>query len=105
MSEVPPEQPASEEITSLGPPVDRVDRISSLRVPARLINLEDWARTWIALLLIGSFVAVIFVFVVFWMSNLADTDDVIRMFTTVLAVMAGLVGAVTGYYFRSREER
>lgn len=102
---MPPEQPAREEIASLGLPVDRVERISSLLGPAPLAKLEDWARTLIALVLIGFFVGVIFVFVVFWMSNLDDTDDVIRMFTTVLAVMAGLVGAVTGYYFRSREEK
>lgn len=65
----------------------------------------------IALVLVVAFVAVIASIIVVWAISKAvnsipaiSADDVVKLLTTVSGIMAGLVGAVAGYYFRGREE-
>ena len=65
----------------------------------------------IALIFVCAYVVIIAGIVLAWaISKVADSipdisaDDVVKMLTTVSGILAGLVGAVAGYYFRGREE-
>ena len=69
--------------------------------------VREWFTFVIALTLVLAFVLIIATIVLTWtFSNIAhvSVDDVVKLLATVSGVMAGLVGAVAGYYFRGREE-
>jgi membrane associated rhomboid family serine protease len=58
----------------------------------------------IALTLVLAFVLIVGIIVLAWVFGATSADDAIKLLTTVSGIMAGLVGAVAGYYFRGREE-
>lgn len=58
----------------------------------------------IALTLVLAFVLIVGTIVLAWVFGATSADDAIKLLTTVSGIMAGLVGAVAGYYFRGREE-
>lgn len=61
----------------------------------------------IALSLVLAFVLIVGVPALVWtIWNVpgASVDEIVKLVTTVSSIMAGLVGAVAGYYFRVREE-
>jgi len=68
---------------------------------------REWFTFGIALTLTGGFVLIIIIPTLVWtIWNVpgASVDDIVKLLTTVSGIMAGLVGAVAGYYFRGREE-
>lgn len=67
--------------------------------------IREWFTFVIALALVGAFVVIIGAIVLAWIFKAGvSADDIVKVLTTVSGIMAGLVGAVTGYYFRGRVE-
>lgn len=97
----PPESAPSREVASLAD----LEPLILPRPPQT--PTREWFTFAIALALVLAFVGIIAVVVLAWVLtnvNELSLDDVIRLLITVSGIMAGLVGAVAGYYFRGREE-
>jgi VIT1/CCC1 family predicted Fe2+/Mn2+ transporter len=56
---------------------------------------------WVAI--IGLFATLITIVVGGWLLNNKSIDETLQMLTTAIGVLAGIVGAIIGYYFRSEQ--
>lgn len=63
------------------------------------------ARRNIAYGAIGAFLLFLFIPLLFWAVGLIKLDDAVKMITTIAGVLAGIVGAIVGFYFRQEEQQ
>lgn len=96
---------ASEELLPAVEPLRPIAEAEPLPLPTPPPSPHRETLTFvIALTLVLAFVLIVGTIVLAWAAGAASADDAIKLLTTVSGIMAGLVGAVAGYYFRGREE-
>jgi hypothetical protein len=67
---------------------------------------QEDARTWIAFIIVGSMAFIVFAtFLLLWLhfDMIKTADDLTKLIQAVLSPVVGIVGAVTGFYFGSRQ--
>ena len=69
--------------------------------PVHVAKQREFARQWVALLIVGSLtIIVIGSFVLVWLKGAASSiDDIIKLIQALIGPVVGIVGAVTGFYF------
>jgi len=102
---IPPPPPPPSETISQTPGVSPSPEETPIATMAgvTLGQRQETARRNIAYGAIAAFLAFLLVPLVAWVAKAIALDDAVKMMTTIASVLAGIVGAVVGFYFHVQE--
>lgn len=65
--------------------------------------VQEQTRRDIAIAVLGSFLLFILIIILAWLAGF-PREDAMAMLTTVSSIVAGIVGAIVGFYFKSLDD-